>query len=224
MFFGLILNYMKKIYFFFLIFLIYNTNCTFSSEKDIFSFLNKRMYFVNYGIEKILFSPFLNFYSNNIPLCIKSGLRNFLRNSNDYKNFYINVFDFNLFNIKLIFSRVLSNTFFGIFGIFDFANHFGFFYKDYKSEKIFKDIKFLFFPILGPLTFNNFIFFVFCQVLTPHVYLFNDLTIYYFFDVINKKEEIFLNLEFVDKNMLDPFLFIKDFYFQVINNDDNVFY
>lgn len=207
---------------FILFFFLYSFSCKANNEKVFSEFLNRRIYFFNYGIEKILFYPWVNIYSNKVPLFFKNRLRDFFKNAYDFQNFFVNIFFSNIKNINLSLHRLLINNSVGIIGFFDLAFLFNFYYEEITLDSSFyKNSFFLFLPLLGPTNSKEFIFFTFNQFFTPHLYLFKDITLYYFFEAINRKSELLLDINFIDKNMLDAYSFIKDIYIQnncYINN------
>lgn len=194
-------------------------SCFAKGNNDFSELCNRRIYSFNYGIEKILFFPVTSVYSNVLPSVVKNKSTNFFKYINDFQKSSNFIFMSNKINNNVIFSRLLINTFFGMFGTFDLACFYNFNYEEIKFKNIFcndnyNNSFYLFFPILGPTTFKDIIYLLFAQLFTPCFYYFKRLSLYYFFEIINIKSEIFLDMIFVDKNMIDPYSYVKDAYFQ----------
>lgn len=179
--------------------------------------LNKRFYSFNYGIEKILFYPANVVYLNSISSFFRNANSNFFKNAYDFQKtsnfFYKSV----KLNNNLIFSRLSINTFFGIFGIFDLASFYKFNHEKFEYKNIIYNNDngyYLFLPIFGPCTLRDLYYLLISQFFTPYFYFFDYLYLYYFFEIINIKYNLFIDIIFVEKNMINPYSFIKDAYYQ----------
>lgn len=208
------------IYVFFLFF--FSLNFKFK-EINFIENLNRKIYTFNRGVDSILFSPFQNFYLNFIPSSIIFSFDNFFKNSRDCQLFFLNIFDLNFVGCKKNFIRFTFNSTFGVLGFLDFCKNLNIQYNeinfDYKFH--FYLSKYINVPFIGPSTIYGFVYLIFSQIFNPWLYVSDKIFIYYFLQIINKKIEIGVDINFFHKNIFDGYFFIKDLYIQSIILNSN---
>ena len=212
---------MKLIIYIFFIF-FFSLNLKFN-EINFIENLNRKIYSFNRGADSILFGPFQNFYLNFIPDCINISFVNFFKNSRDCQLFFLNILDLNFFECKRNFFRFTFNSTFGLLGFLDLCKNLNIQHNeinfDYKFH--FYLSEYLYLPFIGPSTIYGFLYLIFSQIFNPWLYFSDKIFIYYFLQIINKKIEIGVDVNFFHKNIFDGYYFIKDLYIQSIMLNNN---
>lgn len=209
---------MKYVLFIFLfIFVLFFNSNTLSSDK--LELLNRRIYAFNRGIDKVFLNSCVETYINVVPESLALKINNFFSNLFDVQNLFLNLFLLKFKNFDKILPKVIINSTFGFLGFFDLAEKFNLnvefiSFFNMKSFPIILSKKYIFLPVIGPgLTMYNLNILI-LQLFNPFFYIVNNLSFFYFIDLINKKSQIYFDSNFFHINFLDGYSFLKDIYFQ----------
>ena len=128
--------------------------------KDCFERLNRGIFAFNQGLDKIIFKPLAKGY-RVLPQPIRSGTSNVLTNISNVVTIPNNLLQGQIKEAGLNSLRLVINTTFGIFGIFDVASYYGI--KKLDKEDYgqtlgswgFGEGCYLVLPVLGPSTVRD---------------------------------------------------------------------
>lgn len=211
---------MKTYFYCFILSIIFFLNSSIINNKKL-DFINRRIYSFNRGVEKIFFYPLTNLYIK-MPNIIDKSVCNFFFNIEDIQNLLINI---QKKNTKIIYEniyKIILNSTFGIIGFLNLTNN-----LEYKTKKInkikitnyFSDDYINFF-FIGPETLKGLINIIILQVINPiFIYTNKNLIIYYTINIINKKSFIPIDHNYLHKNSIDGYSFIKDIFLQNIKKN-----
>jgi len=94
-------------------------------ENDPYESYNRGMNDFNVGLDDYVLRPVAEGYRDYIPNPIQSGVNNFFSNINDVTVIANDLLQFKLVRMAEDFTRLLYNTSFGLFGLFDVATSMG---------------------------------------------------------------------------------------------------
>lgn len=151
--------------------------------------INRRIYSLNRGLDKIFFDKNLNIYINIIPINIKKN---------------INI----LFNTLTILSKLKISLFLKSNNIYNKNNYFN---KKYKKKII---NTYIILPILGPGTIKTHLILLLEEAFKPVIFLTKNKFLYYFFYIINKKSLLIYDINFFHNSITDGYSFLKDIFIQ----------
>ena len=128
--------------------------------KDCFERLNRGIFAFNQGLDKIIFKPLAKGY-RILPQPVRSGTSNVLTNISNVVTIPNNLLQGQIKEAGLNSLRLVINTTFGIFGIFDVASYYGI--KKLDKEDYgqtlgswgFGEGCYLVLPVLGPSTVRD---------------------------------------------------------------------
>jgi phospholipid-binding lipoprotein MlaA len=184
---------------------------------DPFESINRRLYSFNRGIDNILIMPCTNFYIKVLPKFIENPINNFLKNILDIQNCILYILNFDFSKAKISFIRFFLNSTIGLCGFLDIASKFNFNYT-YFDFNLLKHGSYgsyyIFIPFIGPNTLISTSYILISQLFNPYVFMFNDILIYYFLEIINKRSILPFDTDFFHKKMTDGYVFLKDIYIQ----------
>lgn len=128
--------------------------------KDCFERLNRGIFAFNQGLDKIIFKPLAKGY-RVLPQPVRSGTSNVLTNISNVVTIPNNLLQGQIKEAGLNSLRLVINTTFGIFGIFDVASYYGI--KKLDKEDYgqtlgswgFGEGCYLVLPVLGPSTVRD---------------------------------------------------------------------
>ncbi len=182
---------------------------------------NRRIYSFNRGVDKILLDPSVVCYMKIMPDFFKKNYNNFFKNIFEIKDisFILFYFNFKINYYKCV--RIIINSMFGLFGMYDISCVLGMISCNILYDRFIKCYKsiFLILPIIGPCTISGIFVLLISQIFNPCLYFIDDVFIYYFFEIINKKSDLMFDGNFFYNTMTDGYAFLKDVYFQ-----NNVFF
>jgi len=215
----------KIILFFFILFFSGFKTYSFS-DNNFFEFLNRRIYSFNRGIDSVLLDKASTIYINIMPKYFKKNFGFFFDNMSEIQNCFNGLILNNVNYFKISFSRFIINSTFGLCGFFDLASSVNIppnklEFRDILINFGYNNSSYIFLPVIGPGTLRDDIGLFVTQLFTLQFYFIDKLSIYYFFEIINKKSQILFDSNFFDKNMLDGYSFLKDVFLQNINYKDN---
>ncbi len=205
------------LYIFLFLFILFFNSDTFSSKSlEIF---NRRVYSFNRGIDKVFLNPCTEIYITVLPSVMASNIDNFFSNLSDIQNIFLNLFFLRFDEFNKAFSKVLINSTFGFLGFINLSSNFElditstlFFNMSFFPVSLSK--KYMLLPLVGPgSTMHNFNLLIF-QFFNPFFHIFNNLSFFYFVDLISKKSNMHFDSNFFHANILDGYSFLKDVYFQ----------
>lgn len=126
-----------------------------SDEPDPWESFNKRMYYFNYQIERLLISPIINVYKFITPDFIEERISNFFKNAKILNTITNSAFQFKERKSMKALGRFTINTVLGLGGLFDVASKMGMPkpYEDFGLTLAHYGIgrgPYLVLPLLGP--------------------------------------------------------------------------
>ena len=200
--------------------------CATQSNKDPLEGLNRGIYKFNDTVDKAALKPIAGAYKAVIPSTIRSGVNNFFSNLGDVVTVINDLLQGKFSKAMDDAGRVAINTTFGIGGIFDWASMDGI---EKRNEDFgqtlaywgWQDSSYLVLPFLGPSTLRD----------TGGLIVDSDFfdPIYYVRDArdrnqllltkfIDKRSQYLPGSDLLDEAALDPYVFMRDAYFQRRNN------
>src|SRR3954462_15812003 len=84
--------------------------------------MNRATYKFNEGVDTVVLKPVATVYKDHVPPLLRTGVSNFFGNLGDAWSFVNSALQFKMQDAADNFARVQTNTFVGIFGIFDVAS------------------------------------------------------------------------------------------------------
>lgn len=96
-----------------------------SAEQDPWEGFNRRVFAFNDFLDRNLLLPVTRSYMRWVPQPVQSGVHNFFGNLEDVVSLFSNALQLKPHNTAQDFSRVVSNTFFGMLGLLDVATPLG---------------------------------------------------------------------------------------------------
>jgi len=207
--------------------------CATQANKDPLEGLNRGIYKFNDTVDKAALKPIAGAYKAVIPSTLRSGVNNFFSNMGDVVTVINDLLQFKFDKAMDDAGRVAINTTFGIGGIFDWASMDGI---EKRNEDFgqtlaywgWEDSAYLVLPFLGPSTLRDTGgLIVDTAFFDPITYIEgpsdrNQLRLTKFVD---KRAQYLPGSDLLDEAALDPYLFMRDAYFQRRNNlthDGNV--
>ena len=92
------------------------------SPHDPWEPMNRATYRFNEGVDDIVLKPVATVYQKVLPPLVRTGVGNFFGNLGDAWSFVNSALQFRMHDAADNFARVQTNTFIGMFGIFDVAS------------------------------------------------------------------------------------------------------
>lgn len=122
---------------------------------DPFETFNRRVYYLNYQLDKYVFLPTVKFYKDVTPIVVRSGVRNFFQNAKNISTTGNSIFQLKIKKAMRSLGRFTMNVAFGGFGTVDAATKFGMPipYEDFGLTLAHYGVgkgPFLMLPVLGP--------------------------------------------------------------------------
>jgi len=188
------------------------------STHDPLENTNKVIHKANEEIDKLIVKPVASFYKKVTPDVIEIGLSNTISNVEDVTIGINNILQGKLKEGMSDFTRVLVNTTFGIFGLFDIASDMGL----EKNDEDFGQTlavwgvphgPYIVLPGLGPSSLRDSLALIPDALLSPSTVFSDYQTVYALqgMDLLISRSEL-LGLEVLIVG--DEYLFLKDAYFQ----------
>lgn len=189
--------------------------------RDPLEPMNRGIYKFNDAADKAVLKPVAQGYKAVVPSPVRTGVSNFFSNIDDVLVAVNNVLQFKLNDAASDVGRVISNTVFGVAGVFDVATGWGMpkhnedFGQTLGAWGI-GDGPFLMLPLLGPSNVRDASGLLIYYKLDPVVNLNNvaarnSLTALRFVD---KRARLLDAEKVLDEAALDPYTFLRDAYIQ----------
>ena len=129
-------------------------------EPDPLEFINRRIYYFNYGFDKYVFLPVVNAYKFIAPTVVQKCVHNFSRNTQMISTTTNSLFQFKIKKAMRAIGRFTMNTTVGVGGTIDVASSMGMPvpYEDFGLTLAHYGVKrgpFLILPVLGPSTLRD---------------------------------------------------------------------
>ncbi len=199
------------IYFIFLSNFIYSTH-------DPFEDVNKVTHKLNQELDTIAARPIAEFYKKITPDLLEVGVSNSLSNIEDLNIGINNILQGKLKDGLSDFTRVLVNSTFGIFGLFDIASDMGLkkHNEDFGQTLALWGVPegpYVVLPGLGPSTLRDSLAKIPDSILSPSLLFTDDQTVY----LITATDLLVTRADLLGIDVLivgDEYLFMKDAYFQ----------
>ena len=200
--------------------------CATQSNKDPLEGLNRGIYKFNDTVDKAALKPIAGAYKAVIPSTIRSGVNNFFSNLGDVVTVINDLLQGKFSKAMDDAGRVAINTTFGIGGIFDWASMDGI---EKRNEDFgqtlaywgWQDSSYLVLPFLGPSTLRDTGGLIVDSAFFDPIYYVRDardrnqLLLTKFID---KRSQYLPGSDLLDEAALDPYVFMRDAYFQRRNN------
>ena len=200
--------------------------CATQSNKDPLEGLNRGIYKFNDTVDKAALKPIAGAYKAVIPSTIRSGVNNFFSNLGDVVTVINDLLQGKFSKAMDDAGRVAINTTFGIGGIFDWASMDGI---EKRNEDFgqtlaywgWENSSYLVLPFLGPSTLRDTGGLIVDSAFFDPIYYVRDardrnqLLLTKFID---KRSQYLPGSDLLDEAALDPYVFMRDAYFQRRNN------
>ena len=213
-------------------FILTSATASFAETKDCFEKINRGIFSFNRGLDKAIFKPVAKGYSY-LPNTIQKGVRNVTSNVSHTVTIPNHLLQGNFKSLYNDSGRLLINSTFGIFGIFDPAEKLGFKkndQEDYGQTLGFWGVGngcYLMLPLFGPTTTRDAVGKVANTLFDPF-YLttvgdrtvldnnFGDSTYYVErgFDNVDLSARNLKNFETLEKNSIDLYSTVRSLYLQ----------
>jgi len=212
-----------------LIFCLFITSCaTVSSpdERDPWESFNRSVYSFNDVFDKAIAVPVAEAYQFVLPDFVETGISNFFSNLNEVVVIINDLLQFKFYQAVSDFSRLVTNTTFGLFGFFDVASHMDLPQHDEDFGQTLAtwgvgDGPYMMLPLLGPSTVRDTTGLVFDSfLLNPIGYIEDDEERWGLIALasVDKRASLLEATRLVEKSGIDPYVFIRNAYYQVRQN------
>lgn len=182
---------------------------------------NRKVFAFNEELDRVVLKPVATGYTKVVPELVRRGVDNFFSNAADAWSAINNVLQGKPQPAFEDVVRVGTNTFFGIFGIFDVASEFGLehHYEDFGQTLGrwgFGPGAYVVWPLLGPSTVRESIAIPFDRAASPAVLLHDGrwqfgLTV---LQLVNARADLLGASRVIDGLALDKYSFVRDAYLQ----------
>ncbi len=223
------MNIFKNLKLLTLFFSIFASSCatvTAPDERDPWESFNRSIYSFNDGFDRAIGRPVAEAYQFILPDPVETGISNFFSNLNDVIVFVNSLLQFKFYQAASDFSRIVTNTTFGIFGIFDVATHMDLpkhnedFGQTLATWGV-GDGAYLVLPFLGSSSARDATGLLFDTALIfPIAYVKDDEARWGLIALaaVDKRASLLEASRILDKSGVDPYVFVRDAYFQVREN------
>jgi phospholipid-binding lipoprotein MlaA len=197
------------------------SGCATNDPRDPLEPLNRGIYKFNDTVDKAVTKPIAQGYRAVLPSPVRTSVTNFFSNIDDIFVTANNLLQFKIHSAASDFARLVTNTTFGIGGLFDVATSFG---LEKHNEDFGQtlgywgagDGAFLMLPLLGPSDVRDAIGTGVQGYLNPvwnlnDVALRNSLT---GLNVVDDRANLLDAEKVLDEAALDPYTFLRDAYLQ----------
>lgn len=196
-----------------------------ANSKDPWESYNRTMFGFNEKVDKAIIKPVATGYRNHVPQPVRTGIKNVYNNLDDVVVVANDVLQFKFGQAMSDLSRLVYNTVFGLFGIFDVATWMGLpkHKEDFGQTLAVWGVgngPYLVLPFLPPGTIRDTTgLFVDFQI-DPVFQIEDDLTRYaaIYIDVIDRRAQLLSATRILDEAALDRYAFVRDAYFQQRRN------
>ena len=183
--------------------------------------LNRRIYNFNTGFDNVTFKPLAKGYEKVVPEFAKKGVGNFSRNLLAPRNIINNLLQGKPGRAMVEFGRFLTNTTFGIGGLFDPATSSGLEAYPERFGETFAvwgmpEGPYVVIPVLGPNTVSSAVGIPFGFLTDPLFYADDDSTkwIIYGIRAIHFRERLFAAEDALFKDSFDRYLTMRESFLQ----------
>ncbi|MFM8453734.1 MAG: VacJ family lipoprotein [Gammaproteobacteria bacterium] len=191
-------------------------------SEDPLECLNRGVYHLNKGLDKVLVKPVAVVYDSLLPRPIKTGVHNIFQNLNDVPTAANSFLQFKMHQFGVTSSRFLVNSTLGVLGFFDVASRLGLqkYNEDCGTTLAFygyKNSAYLILPVFGPSTIRDAIGGVGTHYMSVLTYkpdskdLRKGLTL---LKAVDARVEILKTEEAARASAVDEYVFIRDAYLQ----------
>jgi phospholipid-binding lipoprotein MlaA len=198
------------------------TGFVYKDERDPFESINRVMWRFNYQfLDRYLYRPAVHAYADYVPLPAQDSVANFVANLDEPFSVVNNLLQGNGYDAANAGGRFLVNTTIGIAGLFDVASHFGWERKQDQFGEVLgvwgvPDGPYLMLPVLGPSTVRDEVGDYVDRLYFPFSLMNTDQRIIrWVLDGFATRASI-IDQEPILDNALDPYVFVKEAYYQNI--------
>lgn len=189
------------------------------NPADPYEQFNRSMYTFNDTVDKVIAKPVAQSYNKVMPEVGKHMISNFFSNLDDVIVTLNDVAQLKLAQAVSDGSRVLFNSTFGVFGLFDFASRLDKHDEDFGQTLGYWGMKtgpYLMLPLLGPSSFRDGIGRIGDSQISPvsrtrHVRTRNQM---YLTRAISGRAQLLSQEQILDGALIDRYAFIRDAYLQ----------
>jgi phospholipid-binding lipoprotein MlaA len=190
--------------------------------RDPLEPMNRGVYALNEGLDKVLLKPVAKGYKAVVPSPLRSGVTNLFGNFQDVTTAINGVLQGNLSTAASDFGRIAINSTVGFFGVFDVATRLGL----QKHRKDFGQTlgkwgvqtgPYLVLPLLGPSTFRDAVGWVGDYFTDPEFYLVTqspETWIVFGTRIINVRANLLDTERVLDLAAIDKYAFLRDAFLQ----------
>lgn len=189
--------------------------------QDEYENLNRVIYSFNKGLDKVIFNPLTKTYRFITPVFVRDRVNDFLFNLTEPVNFANFIFQGNPEKAGDSLGRFLTNSTFGIGGLFDISAEAGL----KKSHADFGLTlgawgvgtgNYIVVPILGPSSFRDITGVIVDTTIDPFTYAFHrDFALYRFgARFLTQKESLLDFYKDIEKTSIDEYSTVRSIYFQ----------
>jgi len=221
-----ITNYLKLISVFLSIFASSCATVSAPDERDPWESFNRSIYSFNDGFDRAIGRPVAEAYQFVLPDAVETGVSNFFSNLNDVVVIVNDLLQFKFEQAASDFSRLITNTTFGLFGIFDVASHMDLPKHDEDFGQTLAawgagDGAYLVLPFLGSSSVRDSAGLLFDGILLhPISYVEDDEARWGLIALaaVDKRASLLEASRILEKSGVDPYVFVRDAYYQVRQN------
>ncbi len=195
-------------------------------ERDPWESMNRSIYSLNDGFDRAIGRPVAEAYQFILPNPVETGISNFFSNLGDVIVIVNDLLQFKFYQAASDFTRLLMNTTFGVFGIFDIASqmdvpkHNEDFGQTLATWGV-GDGAYLVLPFLGPSSVRDSTGLIFDGfLLHPIGYVTDDEVRWGLIALaaVDKRASLLEASRILEKSGVDPYVFVRDAYYQIRQN------
>ncbi len=190
-------------------------------ERDPWESFNRTMFEFNDAFDRAIARPVAQAYKDYVPGFVRHGVANVFSNLDDVVVFINDILQFKFEQAAMDFARLIVNSIVGVFGLFDVAKHWGLpkhnedFGQTLAAWGV-GDGPYMILPFLGPKNVRDTVGMAADWQIDPVLQITDDEARWglIVLRALDTRAEFLEATKTMDKSGIDPYVFMRDAYFQ----------